>query len=144
MLAAGLLCLVGVAGCGGDPPQRAEAIERYGDELRVAVSKVTDAERRGQALAVVERMQALHLRFSQETSTFIGDYRALDADQDTARARFDDLFSAYDARRRMARTEALELHFQLASLTTESEWDDISRAELRLYRTFALPVEESR
>jgi hypothetical protein len=32
-----------------------------------------------------------------------------------------------------ARSEALDLHFQLASLATAQEWDSIGKAEEKLY-----------
>jgi hypothetical protein len=84
-------------------------------------------------LTIVDQVEALHLRFSQETAEFVQSYRKLNADYDSSRPAFDQLFSDYTAKRIKARDDALELHFQLASLATSSEWDAIGKAEIELY-----------
>lgn len=84
-------------------------------------------------LRVVDRLEALHLRFSQETADFIEHYRKLNADYDSTRPAFDQLFSDYNAKRVQARSEALDLHFELDSLATADEWDKIGKAETKLY-----------
>ena len=122
-----------VSGCG--PKQtRQQAIERYSEELREAVaSHVAEEARRNQMLLIVERLEALHRRFSGETSDFLASYGELNADYDAARAAFEALFADYNAKRVQARTEALDLHFQLASLATGDEWRAIGKAEAELY-----------
>ena len=123
-----------VSGCGSKKLNRDEAIERYSEELREAVStNVHDEGRKTQMLRVVDQLKALHLRFSQETTEFVASYRKLNADYDATRPAFDGLFSDYSAKRIEARSDALELHFQLASLATASEWETIGKAETELY-----------
>ena len=122
------------AGCSGERPGRAEAIARYSTELRDTVSaRVVDQPRREQMLQVVDRIEALHVRFSRETADFIAAFRRLNADYSAARPAFDQLFADYGSRRVTARSEALELHYQLASLATEGEWASVGKAEARLY-----------
>jgi hypothetical protein len=84
-------------------------------------------------LLIVEQLKAVHLRFSQETADFIESYRKLNADYDSGRPAFDQLFSDYRAKRVTARNEAVDLHFQLAALATAAEWDTLGRAETKLY-----------
>ena len=72
-------------------------------------------------LLVVDQLEALQLRFSQETVSFIERYRRMNADYDSTRPAFDQLFSDYSAKRIKARSAALDLHFQLASLATADE-----------------------
>ncbi len=84
-------------------------------------------------LSIVDQVQALQLRFNQETANFIESYRKLNADYDSTRPAFDQLFSDYNAKRIKARDEALDLHFQLASLATAGEWESISKAEKKLF-----------
>jgi hypothetical protein len=143
-----LVCVVAftVAGCNRTKPTRAETIQRYTQKLREAVStNVPEGERRSQLLLIVDQVEALDLRFSQETAQFIESYRKLNADYDSTRPAFDQLFSDYKAKRIRARDEALALHFQLASLAIAGEWYAIAKAETQLYEeaNAARPSEES-
>jgi hypothetical protein len=129
------LATLAVSGCGGTKPTTDETISRYSQKLRNAVSSnVPEEGRRTQMLAIVDRVEALHLRFSQETTVFIESYRKLNADYDSPRPVFDQLFSDYNVKRIQARKEALDLHFQLASLAIPTEWDAIGKAETKLYK----------
>jgi hypothetical protein len=109
-------------------------IERYSQKLRAVVStRVADEGRRAQMFVVVDQMEAVHVRFSQESADFVANYRKLNADYDAARPAFDQLFSEYNASRITARNQDLDLHFKLAALATDNEWDAISKAEVNLY-----------
>jgi len=135
-LASILLCYAAlvVAGCGGTDPTRGQLIERSSDELREAVStKVADAGRRAQMLRTVDRIEAVNVRFSQETAQFIAAFRRLNADYVAPRPVFDQLFADYARQRMEARGEALSLHYELVSQATEVEWPTIGKAESRLY-----------
>ena len=142
-----LVCAVTltVYGCGGTKPSKTETIELHSQELREVVSSnVSNEGRKAQLLRVVDRVEALHLLFSQETVEFVEGYRKLNADYDSTRPAFDQLFADYNAKRIKARNEALDLHFQLASLATVSEWNAIGKAETKLYEeaNAAHPTEE--
>jgi len=133
-------------GCTGTKPTTAQTIERYSQKLRDAVAReIPQEQRKAQMLSIVDRVEALHLRFGQETVDFVQSYRKLNADYDAARPALDHLFSDYEAKRIRARNEALDLHFQLAALATTSEWDAIGKAEEKLYEEVnaARPREES-
>jgi hypothetical protein len=136
-----------IPGCKGKPPTREQAIEKYSDALREGVSSnVGDERRRAQMLSIVDQLEAVHVRFSRETADFIASYDKLNADYDSTRPAFDQLFSDFSAKRVKARSEAIDLHFQLASLATAAEWDTIGRAESKLYeKTIAArPEKESK
>jgi hypothetical protein len=131
-----LMCVATLAlpGCGSKPTS-SETINRYSDKLSTAVSSnVIDEGRRSQMLAIVSQLQALQIRFSQETADFVQSYRKLNADYGAARPAFDQLFSDYNTKRIKARNEALDLHFKLASLATETEWGAIAKSEIKLYK----------
>jgi hypothetical protein len=131
-----LVCAVTltVSGCGAKPT-REQSLERYSQDLREAVSSsVPDERRREQMLLIVDQLKAVNLRFSQETADFIENYRKLNADFDAPRAAFEQLFKDYSEKRVKARNEALDMHFQLASLATEAEWSTIGRAEAKMYK----------
>jgi allophanate hydrolase subunit 1 len=133
-------------GCSSTKPTPDQTINRYSEKLREAVStSVPEEQPKAQMLLIVDRLEALHLRFSQETSDFVETYRKLNVDYDSTRPAFDQLFSDYNAKRVKARKEALDLHFQLASLATAGEWEAIGRAEKKLYEEAdaAVPAEES-
>jgi hypothetical protein len=123
-----------ICGCGGKKPTREEALARYGQELRDAVAdKVGDEGRKAQMLQIVDQLEALQVHFSHDTETLVTNYRTLNADYEARRAAFDQLFADYNATRIRARSEALDLHFQLASLATEDEWRSIGKSESKLY-----------
>jgi hypothetical protein len=147
-LFAPLVCAVTLAalGCGAKQTKH-QAMERYSQELRDAVSsKVPDERRKAQMLMIVDQLTALHRHFSEETASFLESYRKLNADYDATRSMFDQLFSDYSSKRNKARNEALDLHFQLASLATADEWEAIGKAETRLYEEVnaARPAAETR
>jgi hypothetical protein len=133
-------------GCSSTKPTPDQTITRYSEKLREAVStSVPEQGPKAQMLLIVDHVEALHLRFSQETADFVESYRKLNAAYDSTRPAFDQLFSEYNAKRVKARDEALDLHFQLASLATAVEWEAIGRAEKKLYEEVdeALPAGES-
>jgi hypothetical protein len=123
-----------IPGCGGTERTTEQTIGRYTQRLREAIStNVPEEARKAQMLGIADQLQALHLRFSQETTDFVGNYRKLHADYDATRPTFDQLFADYNAKRIKARSEALDLHFQLASLATADEWEAVGKAEAKLY-----------
>jgi hypothetical protein len=127
------VAMVAIPGCGGKTT-RNQTIERYSDELRESVSShVQDEARKGQMLLTVDQLEKLQLRFSQETVDFVAAYRKLNTEYDSPRSAFDQLFADYNAKRIRARTDALDLHFQLAALASEDGWDAIGKAEGKLY-----------
>ena len=131
-----LLCALGLfaSGCSRTKPAVGPTVERYTQALRDAVaSNVPEGTRRTQMLSIVDQVEKLHLRFAQETTSFVTSYRSINADYDATRATLDDLFSEYEAQRVSARDEALALHMQLAALATASEWNAIAKAEQKLY-----------
>jgi hypothetical protein len=133
-------------GCGGEQPTRRQTIQSYSQKLREAVStNVADEGRKTQMLLVVDQIEALQTRFSKETADFVESYPKLNADYSATRPTFDQLFSDYNGQRTKARDQALDFHFQLASLATATEWDTIGKAEGKLYEEInaARPAEGS-
>jgi hypothetical protein len=142
-----LLCAIAVLAAGGcgKKTTRGQAIERYSEELREGVSSnVPDEQRKEQMLLLVDQLEALLLRFNQQTVEFVDSYRKLNADYASTRPAFDQLFADYSAERISARTQALDLHFRLASLATAEEWEAIGKSETKLYEKFhaAPPAKE--
>jgi hypothetical protein len=135
-LAIVMLCAITVAapGCGGTKPTIEQVIQSSNQRLRQAVSSnVADEGRKAQMLMLVDQIETVQSSLSKETADFVQNYRKLNADYDTPRAAFDQLFSDYNGQRIKARNQAIDLHFQLASLATASEWDPIGKAEVKLY-----------
>jgi hypothetical protein len=133
LLLAGALAINAV-GCGGSKPTAEQTVQRYSQELRESVShEVHDEARRTQMLSIVNQAQLLQQRFNQETVDFVASYHRLNADYDAERPAFEKLFADYNTKRVRARREALDLHFQLASLATTDEWRAIGKAEAKLY-----------
>jgi hypothetical protein len=135
-LAIVMLCAITLAapGCGGTKLTTEQVIQSSSQRLRQAVSSnVTDEGRKSQMLIVVDQIEAVQRSLKQETVDFVQNYRKLNADYDAPRAAFDRLFSDYNGQRIKARNQALDLHFQLASLATANEWDPIAEAEVKSY-----------
>jgi len=135
-LAIVVLCAITVAapGCRGTKPTTEQVIQSSSQELRQAVSgNVTDEGRKSQMLMIVDQIEAVQRSLNQETMDFVHNYRKLNADYDAPRAAFDQLFSDYNGQRIKARSQALDLHFRLASLATANEWDPIAKAEVKSY-----------
>ena len=131
------LCAITFAGlgCRGTKPTTEQVIQSSSQELRQAVSSsVTDEARKFQMLMVVDQIEAVQRTLNQETMDFVQNYRKLNADYDAPRAAFDQLFSDYNGQRIKARSQALDLHLQLASLSTANEWDPIAKAEVKSYQ----------
>jgi hypothetical protein len=126
--------LLAAPGCGGEQSTREKAIQSSSQKLRQVVStNVADEGRKAQMLLVVDQIEAAQTRFSKETADFVESYRKLNADYGATRPTFDKLFSDYNVQRIKVRNEALDLHFQLASLSTATEWNPIVKAEIKLY-----------
>jgi hypothetical protein len=122
-------------GCRGTQLTSDQVIQSASQKLRQAVSSnVADEGRKAQMLMLVDQMEALQTRFNKETADFVANYRKLSADYDAKRPAFDQLFSDYNGQRIKARNQALDLHFQLASLAMASEWDPIGKAEVKMYK----------
>jgi uncharacterized protein YozE (UPF0346 family) len=121
-------------GCRGTKLTPQQVIQSSSQKLRQAVSNdVADEGRKTQMLTVVDQMEAVQTSFSKETADFVGKYRKLNADYDATRPAFDQLFADYNGQRIKARNQAVDLHFQLASLAAASEWDSIGKAEVKMY-----------
>jgi hypothetical protein len=125
-------------GCRGAQLTPEQVIQNSSQKLRQAVSSnVSEEGRKAQMLAVVDQMEAVQGSLSKETADFIQSYRKLNADYDAPRAAFDQLFSDYNGQRVKARNQAIDLHFQLASLASASEWGPIGKAEAKSYEEFS-------
>jgi hypothetical protein len=141
-----ICAMLAAPGCGGEQPTREQVIQSSSQKLRQVVStNVADEGRKAQMLLVVDQIEAIQTRFSQEMADFVESYRKLNADYDATRPAFDQLFSDYNEQRIKVRNQALDLHFQLASLSTATEWNPIVKAEIKLYEEVnaVRPVEGS-
>jgi hypothetical protein len=133
-----MVCIVALAtsGCKSAKPTVDQTVEGSTQKLREAVSHdVADADRRDQMLKLVDQLEAVQKSFSKESSEFVAKYRTLNADYDSPRTAYEQLFSEFNVQRVQARDKALDLHFQLASLATEREWDHLGKVEAMTYET---------
>jgi hypothetical protein len=135
---AGVIAMA-MSGCAGATPTPEQAIQDASKELRQAVSaNVADPNRRDQMLALVDQIEATQRNFSTQAADFATQYSQMNADYDAPRARFEQLFSAFNGQRIQSRDRILELHFRLAALATEKEWKPIGKAETKLYEEVQL------
>jgi hypothetical protein len=140
---AGVIAMM-VIGCAGTTPTPEAAIQDASKELRQAVTgNVEDAGRREQMLALVDQIEATQRSFSAQAADFAAQYTRMNADYDAPRARFEQLFSAFNGQRMQSRDRVLELHFRLSALATEKEWKSIGKAEAKLYEDAQLARAET-
>jgi hypothetical protein len=135
-----LVCLVvslaamALPGCKSGNPSPEQATESATQKMRRVISSdVAEAGRRDQMLKLVDKFEAVQTSFNKDVVDFITHYQTLNANYDAPRAAFDQLFLQYNTERVQARNQALDLHFQLASLATDKEWGRISEAEAKMY-----------
>ncbi len=84
-------------------------------------------------IKVVDQIETVQTRVNEDASAFVAKYQSINTNYDASRATFAQLFSDFDADRTRARSQVLDLHFQLASLATDKEWGAIAKAEVRMY-----------
>jgi len=103
--------------------------------MRDEVSRVVpDSGRREKLSATLDRYEERLRAFGDTVSSFQGGFRALNADVGASRAQFDDLIASYQADRKATRSQLLQIHQELLSLTTEGEWRSIGRREVDVLR----------
>jgi uncharacterized protein YozE (UPF0346 family) len=128
------LAVVASPSCKSNNPSPEQTTESATQKMRKVISSdVAEAGRREQMLKLVDKMEAVQTAFNKDITDFVTKYQTLNADYDATRAAFDQLFSQYNAERIQARSQTLDLHFQLASLATDREWDRIGEAEAKMY-----------
>ena len=84
-------------------------------------------------LALVDQIEATQRSFSTQAAEFATQYSKMNADYDAPRARFEQLFAAFNGQRIQSRDRIIDLHFRLAALATEQEWKRIGKAEAKMY-----------
>jgi hypothetical protein len=144
-IAMALACLlvsfavVALPGCKSNNPNPEQTTESATQKLRrVIASDVAEQGRRAQMLKLVDRMEEVQSAFNKEIADFVTHYQTLNANYDATRAAFDQLFSQYNTERTQARSQALDLHFQLAALATDKEWGRIGEAEAKMYNAIGI------
>ena len=128
------LALAAVAGCSSKheltPEQQAQAdVTAYEAQIR----KISpDAARADQLVALISQFRQL----VSEGITSIKSYRAkvaaLNSDYDAIRQDYEALFSQQDASREAFIKKAGVLRERMTALTTDSEWEELKKARLRL------------
>jgi len=106
-------------------------IQGHVQSVRKAVRKAVegeDAER--QLLALVDELDTILDANSADMQALAGDLWLLNADPESTRESFESRLSAADERRKARRDRALEIHFEMAALTSSSEWKQIADAQL--------------
>ncbi len=126
-----LACTLALAGCAESPKTSAELIGGPMREMRQTVEKnVADPTRQTQLLALVDALDGVLQEHSRDLNTLSGDLSRINADYDATREAFDALLSAFAQRTRVSEERALDLHFQMAALTSADEWKPISKREV--------------
>ena len=129
-LASALVCA-----CAGQKPSQSDQSTQAMQTMRDEVSRVVpDIERREKLHATLNRYEDELQTFGRTVSAFQERLRAFNADPDASRADFDDLIASYQVDRKAARSQLVQIHQELLSLTTEEEWRSIGKREVEVLR----------
>jgi hypothetical protein len=128
-----LIAALGVLGaCASKPKPTAE--QRAEADLQAFKAKigtiVTDPARAGQLIAGIDEVEQMVRQASSGEQAYQAKLQALGANYEATRADYAALFREHDAQRTALAQDALALRAKLASLTTDSEWEQLKQARL--------------
>lgn len=128
------LAVATVAGCSSKrdltPEQQAQAdVTAYEAQIHKIVS---DPARADQLVALTNEFQQLATESIASVKGYRAKVTALNSDYDATRQDYEALFSQQDARREAFIKSAGALRERMAALTTDSEWEELKKARLRL------------
>jgi len=128
------LALATVAGCsskrGLTPEQQAQAdVTAYEAQIHKIVP---DPARADQLVALTNEFQQLATESIANVKSYRAKVAALNSDYDATRQDYEVLFSQQDASREAFIKKAGALRERMAALTTDSEWEELKKARLRL------------
>ena len=124
---------VTVAGCSSKPKptleQQAQAdIAAYEAQIRKVIP---DPARADELIALTNEFQKLALESIASVKRYQSKIQTLNSSYEATRADYDALFSQQDAARDALLEKATALRERAAALTTDSEWEQLSKARLR-------------
>jgi uncharacterized coiled-coil DUF342 family protein len=128
------LALAAVAGCSSKreltPEQQAQAdVTAYEAQIHKIVP---DPARADQLVALTNEFQQLATESIANVKSYRAKVAALNTDYDATRQDYEALFSQQDASREAFIKKAGALRERIAALTTDSEWEELKKARLRL------------
>ena len=120
-----------VQGCSSGPaltPQ--QTLEQNFQVLREAAMKaIADEARVNQFFEHARRLESVVVEYNQAFSRFAAELGELNRNSHTPRSAQEALLAQFTERRLSAMEQVIELHFQMVTLTTASEWKDIVKYE---------------
>ena len=134
--AALMLVLAAMIGCSSkhrtaEQQERAD-VQAYEAQIRKVVA---DPARADQLVALTSEFQQ---QAAESVATF-RDYRAkvaaLNSNYEATREQFEALLTQQDAHRDMWTKKVTALREQMAALTTDSEWEELKKARLRIFES---------
>ena len=115
-----------------DPAKVQEQIAEYrNQELDLVRSTVLDPERAGRLIDLLADRDRLTSDSAKEVAEYRERMTALNADYDSTRESFDELFASYNSRRKSLQIEIVALIEAMNKETTAEEWKVISKYQLK-------------
>jgi hypothetical protein len=125
-----LVLLSAAAACSGggghDPAKAREAVEEMRDFAR---SKIKDPARAEKVVGLVDAYEKRIGALNGQLQAFLGELRALNADYDAPRERFQKLGDDFTAARRPLQTALVDTVQAMKAGTTPEEWKSLTKLE---------------
>ena len=134
-----ILPLLLLTGCGGkDAIAPVDAQRQAFDDLRAEIREIIpDADRQTATLESIDALAAELTTLRQSLAARRSRFGQLNADYDTSRAAFEALFADSNARVRANQRAVLQQHLRLRILTTDAEWQQLSKNHTAAMKTAA-------
>ena len=141
------MALVGVPlGCGGTDEKSADAFKpgiEWLEDMRERVSEnIAEPDRRAKIMVMVDQLAEDLVTLDQAVQKLYTDLDALNKDYDATPEDFKAAIAKFEADREIARVRIMDTRFNIRSMSTQEEWEDLTDVRKRkgLYKqTIRLP-----
>jgi hypothetical protein len=128
-LIAALFSVLTLVGCKSETESPGEIKQQAFAELRTDIEFVMqDKDRATKAQAIVGELEKRLLQIEQNRIAGSKKYRALNANYDTPRQAFVDLYDEIMIEAKQNQVAVTRLHRELLSITTEGEWSELGKS----------------
>jgi hypothetical protein len=147
MISIGSVCLVLlllIVGCSQkSKPPALESAEGAFDELRAAVrSEIKDPDKAVQGTYLVDQLEHLVIEANNDRKAHYDKIWSLNANYDATEEEFQAAFREFNARQKNRQDRVLEINQRAKNLTTEEEWNALTKVHEEMLKKALEAVQE--